>query len=115
MTRGRPQTYCQEIDGKMYITPETLDKEVQRLEKHRTDCRNRYRNKRDILRKLRPDLFLKVNNGCTTNRNIIREFGIPLSTIISQSTPTQGSTSQTEGCSQLREVTLGEAINLAGA
>ena len=114
MRRGRPPTYCKEINGQMYVTPETLDLEVSRLEKHRTDCRNRYRTKRDMLRKLRPDLFDKVN-GCSTNRNVIREFGVPIQQCISQGTETKGDTIQTEGCGGVREITLREAINFTGA
>ena len=110
MTRGRPPTYCELIDGQMYVTPETLDKEIERLEKHRTDCRNRYRRKRDMLKTLRPDLF-DNRNGCRTNQQIVRRFGIPLGSIIPQSPEEERSSSQTEGRRGFREVSLGEAIN----
>ena len=107
--RGRPPTYCELINGEMYVTSETLEKEASRLEKHRTDCRNRYRQKRDMLKKLRPDLFNKVN-GCTTNRDSIRKFGVPLSSIFSQGVEEEGNSSQAEGCGGIREITLREAI-----
>ena len=77
--------YYEMINGERYVTPETLDKEVERLEKHRTDCRNRYRQKRDMLKALRPELFNKVNGNGRTSQQVVRRFGIPLSDIISQS------------------------------
>ena len=113
MTRGRPPTYCQEINGKMYVTPETLDKEVERLEKHRTDCRNRYRQKRDMLRKLRPDLFNKVN-GCSTNRNAVRGYGVPLDSLLLQNIDQTGCESQDEGHSGgTNEISILEASHRA--
>ena len=110
MTRGRPPTFYEIINNEKYVTTETLDREVERLEKHRTDCRNRYRLKRDMLRKLRPDLFNKVN-GCSTNRNVVREFGIPIGSIILQSTEEEGLSSSVEGCTGVCEIALGEAID----
>ena len=113
MVRGRPPTYCQEINGKMYVTPETLDKEVQRLEKHRIDCRNRYRQKRDMLRKLRPDLFNKVN-GCTTNRNAIRVYGVSLDSLLLQSSEEEGCPRDDEGHSRgTNEISISEASHRA--
>jgi len=113
--RGRPPTYCEEINGQMYVTPETLDREIQRLEKHRTDCRNRYRNKRDMLKALRPELFDKRNGNVRTNQQIVRRFGIPLGSNILQSGTEAGDSGQVEGRPGFREITLREAINLAGA
>ena len=110
MTRGRPPTYCEVINNEKYVTTETLDREVERLEKHRTDCRNRYRLKRDMLKRLRPDLFNKVN-GCSTNRNVIRELGIPLSSILLQSPEEERIPSPVEGRAGFHEITLREAIN----
>ena len=106
--RGRPPTYCQEINGTMYVTPETLDKEVERLEKHRTDCRNRYRKKRDMLKKLRPDLFNTVN-GCTKNRRALYTFGVPLSSVFPQIIEQERLPDQIKRCEGVCEIAIREA------
>ena len=113
--RGRPPTYCENIDGQMYITPETLDREIQRLEKHRTDCRNRYRNKRDMLKALRPELFDKRNGNVRTNQQIVRRFGIPLGSNILQSTTETGDSGQIEGRPGFRELSLRETTDSPSA
>ena len=55
--RGRPPTGAILIDGKWQPTEESVAKAAERLEKHRTQCRERYRRNRAALLVQRPDLF----------------------------------------------------------
>ena len=58
--RGRPPADAFLNDqGRWELCPAALEKHAARLEKHRTDCRMRYRNNRDALKLQRPDLFKK--------------------------------------------------------
>ena len=59
--KGRPpQEGATLVDGKQWVlSTEALEKAALRLEKHRTDCRDRYRRTQDALREQRPDLFVK--------------------------------------------------------
>ena len=115
MTRGRPPTYCEVVGNERFITVETLDKEVQRLEKHRTDCRNRYRQKRDMLKKLRPDLFVNRNGNHRANQQALFRYGVPIGTGFLQETHENGHPSEIEGHSGVREFTLREVLDSAGA
>ena len=55
--RGRPPTGAVLVDGRWELTEESLARVAARLEKHRTDCRERYRRNRAALVRQRPDLF----------------------------------------------------------
>ena len=55
--RGRPPIGAILMDGRWQLTDESLAKAAERLEKHRTDCRERYRRNRAALVRQRPDLF----------------------------------------------------------
>ena len=103
--RGRPPQTFEMINGQPYVTQETLEREIEMLERHRTACRNRYRMKRDMLKRLRPDLFHN-RNGSRTNQQVIRRFGIPIGTDFLQATQEEGSTSNTENGTGFRELTL---------
>ena len=70
--RGRPSLSVEMINGEPFITEAILEKEIENLEKHRKQCRDRYRNKRDLLKNLRPDLFDKRNGHSRTNQKLIR-------------------------------------------
>ena len=94
--RGRPSLSVEMINGEPFITEAILEKEIENLEKHRKQCRDRYRNKRDLLKNLRPDLFDKRNGNSRTNQNVIRQYGIPLSSAILQQTQENGNPSQNE-------------------
>ena len=110
--RGRPSKSVEMIDGVPFITEAILEREIENLERHRKQCRDRYRNKRDLLKTLRPDLFDKRNgNSSRTNGNVIRQYGIPLSSPILQQTQTNGDPSQDERCPGFREITISEAAN----
>jgi hypothetical protein len=108
--RGRPSTSIQMIKGKSFITAETLEKEIENLEKHRKQCRERYRTKRDILKTLRPDLF-GTRNGIRTNQQALRRYGIPIGDPIFQNTETTKDTSEAQGCTEIHSVTIREASN----
>ena len=107
--RGRPSLSVEMINGEPFITEAILEKEIENLEKHRKQCRDRYRNKRDLLKNLRPDLFDKRNGNSRTNQKLIRRFGIPLQSNILQQTQADGNTSQVEGHTGVREITILEA------
>ena len=55
--RGRPPIGAILVEGRWELTEESLEKAVARLEKHRRDCRDRYRRNRASLARQRPDLF----------------------------------------------------------
>lgn len=55
--RGRPPTGAMLVDGRWQLTEESLAIATARLEKHRKDCRERYRRNRAALASQRPDLF----------------------------------------------------------
>ena len=57
--RGRPPLGAKLVDGAWIPTEESMNYAVMRLEKHRTQCRMRYRKNRAALLILRPDLFKK--------------------------------------------------------
>ena len=107
--RGRPSKSIEMIDGKPFITEAILEREIENLERHRKQCRERYRNKRDLLKTLRPDLFDKRNGR--TNGNIIRLYGIPLSSPILQQTQETGDSSENERYPRVREISIIEASN----
>ena len=109
--RGRPSTSIQMIKGKSFITAETLEKEIDNLEKHRKQCRDRYRTKRDILKTLRPDLFVKNNGNIRTNQQALRRYGIPIGDPIFQTIETTKDTSEAQGCSEIHSITIREASN----
>ena len=107
--RGRPSKSIEMIDGVPFITEAILEREIENLERHRKQCRERYRNKRDLLKTLRPDLFDKRNGNSRTNQNVIRQYGIPLSSPILQQTQETGNPSQNEGHPGIREISILEA------
>ena len=109
--RGRPSKSIEMIDGEPFITEAILEREIENLERHRKQCRDRYRNKRDLLKTLRPDLFDKRNGNSRTNGNIIRQYGIPLRSAILQQTQENGNPSQNEGHPGIREISIIEAAN----
>ena len=55
--RGRPPIGAILVDGKWQMTEESLSRAAARLEKHRKDCRDRYRRNRAALVRQRPELF----------------------------------------------------------
>ena len=55
--RGRPPFGAVLVDGHYVLTEEALTKAASRFEKHRADCRERYRKNRAALARQRPDLF----------------------------------------------------------
>ena len=108
--RGRPPTTYEYINGVPFVTTEVLEKEIEKLEKHRKQCRDRYRNKTRILKTLRPDLFEHNRNGNTrTNQRIISTYGIPLNAGLLQPAQEEGDTSNTENGNRIREISLREA------
>ena len=109
--RGRPSKSVEMIDGLPFITEAILEREIENLERHRKQCRDRYRNKRDLLKTLRPDLFDKRNGNGRTNGNVIRQYGIPLSSPILQQTQTNGDSSENERYPGIREISIIEASN----
>ena len=56
---GRPPAGAVLDDGRWILTQESLAIAAARVEKHRTDCRERYRRMREILKEQRPDMFAK--------------------------------------------------------
>ena len=109
--RGRPSKSIEMIDGKPFITEAILEREIENLERHRKQCRERYRNKRDLLKTLRPDLFDKRNGNSRTKQNVIRQYGIPLSSPILQQTQETGDSSENERYPRVREISIIEASN----
>ena len=108
--RGRPSSSYEIVNGEQYITAEILEKEVEKLEKHRKQCRDRYRNRTKLLKALRPDLFESKRNGnCTRNGQIIQKWGIPLHSAILHSTETETNPSEIQGRTGVREVSILEA------
>ena len=108
--RGRPSKSIEMIDGEPFITEAILEREIENLERHRKQCRERYRNKRDLLKTLRPDLFDNRNGNSRTNGQIVRRYGIPLSSNLLQQIQTNGNTSQIEGhTGATRETSIVEA------
>ena len=107
--RGRPPTTYEYINGVPFVTAEVLEKEIEKLEKHRKQCRDRYRNKTRILKTLRPDLFEHNRNGNTrTNQRIISTYGIPLNAGLLQ--PAQEEVpSEVQGRPGFREISILEA------
>ena len=107
--RGRPSKSVEMIDGVPFITEAILEREIENLERHRKQCRERYRNKGDLLRTLRPDLFDKRNGNSRTNGNVIRQYGIPLSSPILQQTQMNGDSGENERYTGIREISIAEA------
>ena len=108
--RGRPPTTYEYINGEPYVTAETLEKEAEKLERHRKQCRDRYRNKTRILKTLRPDLFEHNRNGNSRiNGQIVQRFGIPINTGLLQSTEEAEDTSEVQGRPGFREISILEA------
>ena len=71
-------------DGKWVLTDLALENAVERLEKHRKDCRERYRHMREALKTQRPDLFNK-KNGCSRDRTVVRESQLSIRECLPQS------------------------------
>ena len=107
--RGRPSKSIEMIDGVPFITEAILEREIENLERHRKQCRERYRNKRDLLRTLRPDLFDKRNGNSRTNQNVIRQYGIPIRSNLLQQTQETGDSSENERYTGIREISILEA------
>ena len=57
--RGRPPIGAVLVDGKWQMTEASILREAERLEQHRTQCRQRYRRNRLALMQHRPELFKK--------------------------------------------------------
>ena len=55
--RGRPPIGAILVEGRWQLTEQSLERAAARLEKHRRDCRDRYRIKRAALLRQRPELF----------------------------------------------------------
>jgi len=55
--RGRPPIGAILVEGRWQLTEESLERAAARMEKHRKDCRERYRRNRAVLVRQRPDLF----------------------------------------------------------
>ena len=55
--RGRLPVDAILVEGQWRLTEKSLERAATRLEKHRNDCRERYRRNRAALVKQRPDLF----------------------------------------------------------
>ena len=55
--RGRPPIGAILVDGQWELTEESLSRAAERLERHRRQCRERYRKNRAALARQRPDLF----------------------------------------------------------
>ena len=72
---GRPPTGAKLQDGAWTMTPAALELAAERLESHRTSCRQRYRATQAILRRDKPELF---KNGGTARGNL-RATQLPLS------------------------------------
>ena len=109
--RGRPSTSYEIVNGQPFVTAEVLEKEIEKLEKHRKQCRDRYRNKTRILKTLRPDIFSHNNrNGNSRiNGQIVQRFGIPLHSGLLQPTQEEGDTSNTENGNRIHEISIREA------
>ena len=107
--RGRPSKAIEMVNGQPFITEDILERKVENLERHRKQCRERYRIERDLLKNLRPDLFDKRNGNSRTNGQIVRRFGIPLSRPILQQTQEDGHFSEAEGHPGIREISILEA------
>ena len=108
--RGRPPTTYEYINGEPYVTAETLEKEAEKLERHRKQCRDRYRNKTRILKTLRPDLFEHNRNGNSRiNGQIVQRFGIPLQSGLLQAPEEGRDTSEIQGRPGFREISILEA------
>ena len=107
--RGRPPTTYEYVNGEPYVTAEVLDKEIEKLEKHRKQCRDRYRNKTRILKTLRPDLFEHNRNGNSRiNGQIVQRFGIPLQSGLLQPAQEERDTSEVQGRPGFHEQSLRE-------
>ena len=65
--RGRPPVGAILRDGRWELTEESVERAARRLIKHRADCRERYRQKRDELKARRPELFLKRSQNTLTD------------------------------------------------
>ena len=105
--RGRPSKF-QTINGQLLVTQEQLEKEISMLERHRTACRDRYRLKRDMLKRLRPDLFCNLNGHRRANQQALLRYGIPISPDFLQQTEEETDTSNPENGTGFREITLRE-------
>ena len=109
--RGRPSSYTT-INGMQYITEETLNKEIESLEHHRRMCRERYRQKRDILKTMRPDLFGNRNNGNRrANQRALFQYGVPIGPHFLQETQENGHPSDNENDSRFPEFSLREVLD----
>ena len=66
--RGRPPKAAVLVDGKWTMTQEALTLAAERLESHRTACRERYRLTQQLLREQKPELFRNVSR--TVSRDL---------------------------------------------
>ena len=108
--RGRPPTTYEYVNGQPFVTAETLEREAEKLERHRKQCRDRYRNKTRILKTLRPDLFedIRKNGNARINGQIVQRFGIPLQSGLLQAPEEGRDTGEIQGRSGIREQSLRE-------
>ena len=88
------------VDGVM--TPEALEKAAVRLEKHRMDCRERYRRTQDTLKEQRPELFAKRNGRRAGGA--VRETQLPISQCVLQSPAQEGHSGATGRRDGVRKV-----------
>lgn len=94
--RGRPPTAAVLVDGRWVMTPESLALAAERLERHRTKCRERYRATATALKQSRPDLFTHKKSTLDeyrvegNSREAVSGSELPLYGRILQSHPTQG-------------------------
>jgi len=109
--RGRPSSSYEIVNGEQYITAEILEKEVEKLEKHRKQCRDRYRNRTKLLKALRPDLFesKRKDGNCNRNGTIVQKWGIPLHSAILQPTEKETNPSEIQGRPGFRQGSILEA------
>ena len=93
--RGRPPHGAVLVEGRWKLTDEAIEKAAARLEKHRADCRERYRRTQDVLKEQRPELFSKRNGKRRRAGAAVRESQLPLSDCILQGASEEGYSSAT--------------------
>jgi hypothetical protein len=81
------------VEGSWVLSEEALNKAAERLEKHRTDCRERYRRIQATLRQQRPDLFKTKNGHCRKSRLDLRRSQLSIGECVLQSTAQTGDSS----------------------
>jgi len=86
------------VDGKWVLSEEALNKAVERLEKHRADCRERYRRIQATLRQQRPDLFKTKHGHFRKSRGDLRRSQLSIGECVLQDTAQAGDSSPASGC-----------------